>query len=271
MITVRARRGLPDPLRDQARGGWLSLTMTTSAGAFFVEEVDLRELPVVANSDFAQEILPTVIESEAENILESEFFPVIVQDLLPIADLCDEAASSFPVSVNSCSEERVYAVDIAVIIEGQPENDESAGRDGRLGVFASFPFDTRGKAVLDIGATATVGSLQAIDEIMSFMSGRGECETLRVFPGCQRPFRFGNGQISSSLSYVEIPQRLDGRLIHLGVHTLDAEGCASIAVGEDAEEAGGTDRRCPQTGNFPVRECPGYHSVGGISFGASSS
>ena len=55
------------------------------------------------------------------------------------------------------------------------------------------------------------------------MSARGESETLRVYPGCQRPFRFGNGQVSSSLSYVEIPQRLDD-LIYLGVRTLDAEG-----------------------------------------------
>ncbi|CAE7471677.1 TY1B-A, partial [Symbiodinium necroappetens] len=92
------------------------------------------------------------------------------------------------------------------------------------GGIRQFPFCVKGKAVLDIGATATVGSLQAIDEIMSAMSARGECETLRVYPGCQRPFRFGNGQVSSSLSYVEIPQRLDGHLIYLGVHTLDAEG-----------------------------------------------
>ena len=119
-------------------------------------------------------------------------------------------------SAKACGLDYVFAVDIAVA-EGQPEGEEGQQGEAHLSVFANLSCDMRGKAVLDIGATATVGSLQAIEFI-------GESETLRVFPGCQRQFRFGNGHVSSSLSYVELPQRLDGHLIHLGIHTIDAEG-----------------------------------------------
>ena len=117
----------------------------------------------------------------------------------------------------------VFAVDIAAV-DGQPEDEETPEGETWLGIFASLSCDMQGKAVLDIGATATAGSLQAIDHIVRALSDSGETETLRVYPGCQRQFRFGNGQVSSSLSYIEIPQRLDGKLIHLGVHTIDADG-----------------------------------------------
>eukprot|EP00439_Symbiodinium_sp_Y106_P051491 s2166_g6.t2 len=126
-------------------------------------------------------------------------------------------------SVTSCESEYVLVVDIAVC-EGCPEGELEGPAEARLSVFASLPYDFKGKAVLDIGATATVGSLSAIDDIMGALNSKGESETMKVYPGYQRPFKFGNGQVSSSLSYVEVPQRLDGRLVYLGIHTLDAEG-----------------------------------------------
>ena len=126
-------------------------------------------------------------------------------------------------SAEACDVESVFAIDIAVV-EGQPEGEEASAGETRLGILASLSCDLSCKAVLDIGATATVGSLQAIDYIVGALAERSESETLRVFPGRQRQFRFGNGQVSSSLSHVELPQRLDGHFVHLGIHTIDAEG-----------------------------------------------
>ncbi|CAE7032785.1 RE1 [Symbiodinium natans] len=118
-------------------------------------------------------------------------------------------------------EHEIYTIDVAIATE-PPAEFLSEEAEARFEIYSTMPFDMTGKAVLDIGATATVGSLEALDALMKLKASRGEHETLKVYPECRRRFRFGNGQTSQSLSYVEIPQRLDGKLIYLGLHTIDA-------------------------------------------------
>ena len=114
----------------------------------------------------------------------------------------------------------VYMIDIAVVSE-PPEEFMSDDVEARFEVYSTMAFDVTGKAVLDIGATATVGSLEALEALMQVKASRGEHETVKVYPDCRRKFRFGNGEVAESLSYIEIPQRLDGKLIYLGIHTMD--------------------------------------------------
>eukprot|EP00439_Symbiodinium_sp_Y106_P029803 s3418_g3.t1 len=114
----------------------------------------------------------------------------------------------------------VYMIDIAVVSE-PPEGFMSDDVEARFEVYSTMAFDMTGKAVLDIGATATVGSLEALEALMQVKASRGEHETVKVYPDCRRKFRFGNGEVAESLSYIEIPQRLDGKLIYLGIHTMD--------------------------------------------------
>ena len=114
----------------------------------------------------------------------------------------------------------VYMIDIAVVSE-PPEGFMSDDVEARFEVYSTTAFDMTGKAVLDIGATATVGSLEALEALMQVKASRGEHETVKVYPDCRRKFRFGNGEVAESLSYIEIPQRLDGKLIYLGIHTMD--------------------------------------------------
>eukprot|EP00435_Cladocopium_sp_Y103_P065930 s567_g28.t1 len=85
--------------------------------------------------------------------------------------------------------------------------------------------DTTGYGVLDLGATETVGSLEALEGLMALRHLQaGEDEEIQVFTGptVNKPFRFGNGGIKFSESYVLIPQRLGEARVMLGLYTIDA-------------------------------------------------
>lgn len=79
-----------------------------------------------------------------------------------------------------------------------------------------------GHAVLDSGATETVASLEAVEEVVKQRRINFPGEKALVFPGQHRSFRFGNGQTRAAESYIELPQLLDGKEVRLGIHTLDA-------------------------------------------------
>ena len=53
----------------------------------------------------------------------------------------------------------------------------------------------------------------------------GNSEPVEVFtgPSSKKPFRFGNGGVQFSSSYVLVPQRLGEQLVMLGLYTIDAE------------------------------------------------
>jgi hypothetical protein len=87
-------------------------------------------------------------------------------------------------------------------------------------------YDTAGYGVLDLGATETVGSLEALEALMEMRSRiHGIQEPVEVYNGWsgRKPFRFGNGAVQYSSSYITIPQRLGDQLVHLGMYTIDAE------------------------------------------------
>ena len=87
-------------------------------------------------------------------------------------------------------------------------------------------YDTSGYGVLDLGATETVGSLEALEALMSMRAEiHGNQEPVEVFtgPSSKKPFRFGNGGVQFSSSYVMASQRLGEQLVMLGLYTIDAE------------------------------------------------
>jgi len=97
---------------------------------------------------------------------------------------------------------------------------------GMVTAMNEMVYDTSGFGVLDLGATETVGSLEALEALMAMRSHiHGNSEPVEVFtgPSSKKPFRFGNGGVQFSSSYVLVPQRLGEQLVMLGLYTIDAE------------------------------------------------
>ena len=82
----------------------------------------------------------------------------------------------------------------------------------------------RGHAVIDSGATETVGSLPAIEDLMAVRYElNGVPDSFQISSTPPRRFRFGNGSIGFSLSQMFIPQDLGPVRVDLGVFSLDVE------------------------------------------------
>ena len=85
--------------------------------------------------------------------------------------------------------------------------------------------ELQGYGVLDTGATESVSSLAALEYIhlrRTELMGHGNHVT--VIPGPQKMFRFGNGSLQFSESYVHLKQTVGPQEIDLGVFTLDSKG-----------------------------------------------
>ena len=85
--------------------------------------------------------------------------------------------------------------------------------------------ELQGYGVLDTGATESVSSLAALEYIhlrRTELMGHGNHVT--VIPGPQKMFRFGNGSLQFSESYVHLKQTVGPHEIDLGVFTLDSKG-----------------------------------------------
>ena len=78
-----------------------------------------------------------------------------------------------------------------------------------------------GYGIVDTGATETVGSLEAIEAVMSRRREVFGLETVAVYPNYTRSFRFGSGQKKQAASYLHLPQVLNSEQVTLGVFTLD--------------------------------------------------
>ena len=76
-------------------------------------------------------------------------------------------------------------------------------------------------AVVDTGATETVGSLEALEVVMNERSKRFPNEQVHVDPNLKKMFRFGNAETRHAESLVYLPQRFGGFETFLGVHALD--------------------------------------------------
>ena len=81
--------------------------------------------------------------------------------------------------------------------------------------------DRLGCAVVDTGATETVGSLDAIDHIMQKRSAVFGQERVDISMSRTKKFRFGNAEEKRSESYLLLPQQVAGHAMSLGVFTLD--------------------------------------------------
>ncbi|CAE7036395.1 TY1B-A [Symbiodinium sp. CCMP2592] len=107
------------------------------------------------------------------------------------------------------------------VIAGNPQDDFAFGNFQMEAAMSVTGQLHPGFAVIDSGATETVGSLDAIEAVVAMRRQRYGMESVRVYPEARRSFRFGNAQQETATSYVEVPQTLGGNAISLGVFALD--------------------------------------------------
>ena len=85
--------------------------------------------------------------------------------------------------------------------------------------------DLNGYAVLDSGATETVGSLPALEALMlARFQQTGQIERVTVTSTPMKRFKFGNGSQDLSASHVLIPVMLGQQAVPMRVYTLDVSG-----------------------------------------------
>ena len=81
-----------------------------------------------------------------------------------------------------------------------------------------------GWAVVDTGATETVGSLEAIEHVMERRASVFGQEKVGLNCRKKKRFKFGNAQEQESASFILLPQRIQGTSTSLGIYTLDVPG-----------------------------------------------
>jgi hypothetical protein len=79
-------------------------------------------------------------------------------------------------------------------------------------------------AVIDTGATETVGSLEAVEQIMKTRFAVFGQERIGLDVNKNNRFKFGNAQERSAECYLLLPQVIKGQSTQLGVYTLDVPG-----------------------------------------------
>ena len=78
-----------------------------------------------------------------------------------------------------------------------------------------------GKAIIDPGATSTVGSVDALTHINDINAGQGRSRDIQVDPSERPSFRFGNNGRTVCLSTAQLPVPLHGGLSTTKVHVHD--------------------------------------------------
>ena len=92
------------------------------------------------------------------------------------------------------------------------------------GEFVGSSPEMEGFAVLDTGATETVGSLPALESLLQKrFEIQGSVEELEVRANPGRRFRFGNGLCEHATSHVLLNQTVGSLHLRLGIFTLDVE------------------------------------------------
>lgn len=107
-----------------------------------------------------------------------------------------------------------------------------------------------GYAVLDTGATETVGSLQAVEHIMQRRMMKFGEEQVGVDVKRRKRFRFGNAEERSAESYLLLPQIVNGIKTSLGVYTLDVPGVPILLGIRTMEKLGAVISVADQTIEF---------------------
>ncbi|CAL1166991.1 unnamed protein product [Cladocopium goreaui] len=124
-----------------------------------------------------------------------------------------------PLSMTVCEPSRSV-----LMVTGVEECSDGDEVDPDMGeVLATVALQHPGHAVIDTGATETIASLEALEEVMQMRAAKFGPEEITVHQR-HKKFRFGNGQEQRAASFVELPQFLAGSGVKLGVHTLDAPG-----------------------------------------------
>ena len=100
--------------------------------------------------------------------------------------------------------------------------------------------DAEGYAVLDTGATESVGSLQSLERIhLRRTELLGDVSSIEVIRGPQKMFRFGNGSMQQSESYIHLKQNVGTHEISIGIYTLDAQGVPLLIGVRTLDRLGG--------------------------------
>ena len=135
------------------------------------------------------------------------------------------AASTTPSSYYAHEVYMVTTVDSPTCDATTTGDDEGDSVVAALGpdVLAAMSVEFPGHAVIDSGATESIASMEALEEIMTLRARRHGPEEF-VVRDRQKKFRFGNGTYQSAVSFVEVPQIVNGQRVPLGVHALDAPG-----------------------------------------------
>ena len=87
--------------------------------------------------------------------------------------------------------------------------------------YSELPGQRLQYAVIDTGATETVGSLQALDVVMGLRTATFGPEQVEVDPQMQKNFKFGNAQTHRAESLVYLPQHIGQQRTALAVFALD--------------------------------------------------
>ena len=111
----------------------------------------------------------------------------------------------------------------ALVITGVASYEAEAEGGDESTAWATLSAEYPGHAILDSGATDSIGSLEALQQLMDIRFAKFGHKDVHVYEQ-NKKFRFGNGQTQRAESFVEIPQFVGGKPVHLGIHTLDAPG-----------------------------------------------
>ncbi|CAE7363183.1 TY1B-A [Symbiodinium natans] len=107
--------------------------------------------------------------------------------------------------------------------EGEVLHAATSAPENHNCVYATTSYSFQGKAVIDTGATETIGSIHAIHQLMELKGQNGETAKVKVYPQHTRRFKFGDGKVADALSYIEVPQTLNGKTVYLGMYVFDSQ------------------------------------------------
>jgi len=103
---------------------------------------------------------------------------------------------------------------------------------------AAFAASSKGKAVIDCGATETVAGLQAIQDLYEERCRRHGPEGITIDRSQRRRFRFGNGAGQEAENYTTVTVAVAGREAQLGIHGMEAPGVPILLSVKALEKLG---------------------------------
>ncbi|CAK9046645.1 unnamed protein product [Durusdinium trenchii] len=137
---------------------------------------------------------------------------------------CPKRRSETSTSNSSSTRPNYFSNQIFVVLPVE-ENEQQAmtATEDTTAALAAVAVEFPGHAVIDLGATESLASLEALQEIMNLRLQNFGHEEIVVHEETKR-FKFGNGDTQKATSFIELPQTIDGTTLTLGVHAIDAPG-----------------------------------------------